>query len=253
MFRLNTLAKACADALHSRLLAHMHRHGMIAHMAEPTQGVPTRQQLNRYSVNRPGWEAVRQTLYDFQAYAAAGQSILTFFAVQAGQSSKTISDTNMTLAAQLPKNQEFLVQSIEVMFLPTVPAVTAQNPAVFGAQAVAALVNDAYIVGRTGNLVLIIGSKPYLTEAPLGRFPPKAHFTLNAALSDVSTAGASFQSRIAFSYWTGRPYLLSPADLLLPENQNFSVTLNWPEGVQAITNPGRIGVILDGILYRRSQ
>lgn len=215
--------------------------------------VPSRAQLQAYSVNRPGWEAVRQSLYDYQAYASAGQSQLIFFQVPAGQSSKTNSDTNMTLAGQLPANQEFLVESIEVNFLPTVPAVAASNPSSFGAAAVAALINDAYIVGRTGNLVLTIGSKPYLTEAPLGKFPPKVHYTVQGAQSDSSTAGASQATRSVFGYWTGRPYLLAPTKLYLISTQNFSVTLNWPEGVQAITNPGRIGVILDGILYRKSQ
>lgn len=215
--------------------------------------VPTRAQLSKYSVNRPGWEAIKQSLYDYQAYAAAGQTNLTFFALPVGQSSKTLSDTNMTLAGQLPKNQEFLIQSIEVFFSPTTPTVAAQMPAAFGAQAIAQIINDSYIVGRAGNLTLTIGSKPYLQEAPLGRFPQKAAFTVDGALADVTTAGASLQSRLAFGQWRGRPYLLDPAPLLLPENQNFSVSLAWPEGVQAITNPGRIGVILDGILYRRSQ
>lgn len=220
-------------------------------MADPK--VPSRAQLSKYSVNRPGWEAIQQSLYDFQAYAAAGQTQLTFFANPVGQSSKTLSDTNMTLSGQLPKNQEFLIKSIEVFFSPTTPTVAAQMPAAFGAQAISQIVNDSFIVGRSGNLNLTIGSKPYLQEAPLGRFPQKAHFCVDAALSDVTTAGANLQSRIAFGFWTGRPYLLEAAPLLLPENQNFSVTLNWPEGVQAITNPARIGVILDGILYRRSQ
>jgi hypothetical protein len=215
--------------------------------------VPTRAQLSKFSVNRPGWEAIRQSLYDYQAYAAAGQSILTFFAQPAGQGAKTLSDTNMTLAGQLPKNQEFLIQSIEVFFSPTTPTVAAQMPAAFGAQAAAALVNDSYIVGRGGNLNLTIGSKPYLQESPLGRFPQKCAFTVDGMFSDVTTAGANLQSRAAYGQWRGRPYLLDPAPLLLPENQNFSVSLAWPEGVQAITNPGRIGVILDGILYRRSQ
>lgn len=246
---IKRFARDLAEFLHFHLFAWLAHRGLIATL----DNVPTRAQLSKFNVNRPGWEAVRQTLYDFTAYAAAGQAVLNFFATPNGQGGKTLSDTNMTLAGQLPANQEFLIQSIEVMFLPTVPAVTAQNPATFGAQAIAQIVNDAYIVGRTGNLQLTIGSKPYLQEAPIGRFPPKAHFTLNAALADVSTAGAALQSRIAFAYWTGRPYLLSPADLLLVQNQNFSVSLNWPEGVQAITNPGRIGVILDGILYRRSQ
>lgn len=221
-------------------------------MASPNQ-VPTRAQLSKYSVNRPGWEAIRQSLYDYTAYAAAGQATLAFFQQPVGQSGKTQSDTNMTLAGQLPKNQEFLIQSIEVFFSPTTPTVAAQMPAAFGAQAAAAIINDSYIVGRAGNLSLVIGSKPYLQEAPLGRFPQKAAFTVDGALSDATTAGAALQGRNAFGQWRGRPYLLDPAPLLLPENQNFSVSLNWPEGVQAISNPGRIGVILDGILYRRSQ
>lgn len=219
--------------------------------------VPSRADLSRYNVNKPGWEAIRQTLYDFTAYAAAGQTQLTFFALPVGQGGKTLSDTNMTLAGQMPANQEFLIQSIEVQFQPTVPAVATQNPAVFGAEAIAQIINDVYIVSRTGNLALSIGSKPYLQEAPLGRFPGKTHMQARSALSDVAPAipAPNLQSRIGFAYTEGRPYLLSPADLRLVSNQNFSVTLNWPEGVQALpsTNPGRIGVILDGILYRRSQ
>ncbi len=217
------------------------------------QQVPSRAQLSKYSVNRPGWEAIKQSLYDFQAYQAAGVNQLTFFANPVGQGGKTLSDTNLNLAGQLPKNQEFLLQSIEVVFLPTTPTVAAQMPGAFGAQAAAAILNDAYIFGRSGNLTLMVGSKPYLQEAPLGRFPQKAHFSFDGAVADVTTAGANLQSRMAFGFWTGRPYMLDPAPLLLVENQNFSITLNWPEGVQAIANPARVGVILDGILYRRSQ
>lgn len=208
--------------------------------------------LSQFNVNREGWEGIRQTLYDYQAYAAAGVTQLTYFAVPTGQGGKTLSDTNMNLAGQLPANQEFLVQSIEVHFLPTVPAVAADNPAAQGVKAIANIVNDTYRFYRTGNLQLVIGSKPYLTEAPMGRFPAKTAFTINAA---VALAGevADANSRIAYAQSTGRPYLMAPANLRLVSTQNFQVTLNWPEGVQAITNPARVGVILDGILYRRSQ
>jgi hypothetical protein len=222
--------------------------------------IPNREQLSQYVVNREGWEGIRQSLYDFQPYAAAGSTILTFFAQPLGQGTavlgggaKSLSDTNMTLAGQLPTNQEFLIQSIEVALMPATPTVAAAMPAAFGAQAAAVSVNDAYIVRRSGNLQLLIGSKPYLQEAPLMRFPPKAYFDLSAALSDATTAGAAFQSRIAIAGAHGRPYMLHPASLLLTSNQNFSVTLNWPEGAQAISNPAKIGVIMDGILYRRSQ
>ncbi len=223
-------------------------------------GVPSRSDASRYSVNREGWEAVRQTLYDSQQLAAAGATQLSFFNLPIGQGTswagggtKSLSDTNMTLAGQLPKNQEFLMQSIEVHFYPTTPTVAAQMPAAFGAQAIAQIVNDEYIFRRAGNLVLISGSKPYLSEAPLMKFPPKTFFEITAAAADVTTAGASLQTRIALGKARGRPYLLSPVDLLLPENQNFAITLNWPEGVQAIANPARVFIVIDGILYRKSQ
>jgi hypothetical protein len=216
------------------------------------RNIPSRTNLAKYNVNRPGWEAVRQSLYDFTSYAAAGQTTLNFFATPNGQGGKTLSDTNMTLAGQLPAAQEFLVNSIEVLFFPTVPVVAADNPAAFGVAAIANAVNDVYKVMRTGNLVLTIGSKPYLTEAPLGRFPAKTHFQVDGAVSQGGVVADTAQ-RVVYSYAAGRPYLLSPADLRLTSSQNFSITLNWPEGLQTITNPGRIGVILDGILYRRSQ
>ena len=126
-------------------------------------------------------------------------------------------------------------------------------PAAFGAEAVAASMNDAYIIGRSGNLQFTIGSKDFLRESPVGRFPPKTHFDGHAALADQSTIAADLQSRIAIPFWSGRPYLLSPAEIRLISSQNFNVFLNWPEGLQAITNPARIGVVLDGIMYRRSQ
>ncbi len=222
-----------------------------------TPGVPGRTELVRYVVNRDGWEAIRQSLYDYQAYAAAGATVLTFFAQPLGQGTavigggaKSYSDTNMTLAGQLPTNQEFLAQSIEVAFWPTTPTVAAQMPAFSGAAAGALLVNDAYIFRRAGNLQFIIGSKPYLQEAPLMKFPTKTSFDVSAAIADTTATNAN---KVAFGQAAGRPYMLHPASLLLTSNQNFSITLNWPEGVQAITNPAKVGVILDGILYRRSQ
>lgn len=221
--------------------------------------VPSYADLSNFNVNRDGWEVIRQGLYDSNAYAAAGASVLTFFALPIGQGTglgggvKTLTDTNMQAAGQMPNMQEFLVQSVEIMFLPTTPTVTAQMPAVFGAQAGALIINDAYIFYRAGNLQFTIGSKQYLQEAPLMKFPGKTYFELHAAAADVSSTAASLQTRIAFGTARGRPYLMNGANLRLVSNQNFNVTLNWPEGVQAIANPARIVMTLDGLLYRRSQ
>lgn len=223
-------------------------------------GVPTLEDLRRFSVNTDGWEVIRTKLYDSAAYAAAGQAVLTFFQAPVGSGAavigggvKTKSDTNMTLAGQLPTNQQFLVESIEIEFYTATPTIVAGMPAVFGAQLAATSINDAYIFRRAGNLTFTIGSKDYLQEAPLMKFPPKVTLGIDAAAADVSTAGAAFQTRIGYAGPVGRPYMVKPVALVLTSNQNFSLALNWPEGVQAITNPAKVVVSLDGFLYRKAQ
>lgn len=236
--------------------------------------IPNMEVLSQYVVNREGWEGIRQSLYDYMLYPAAGLSQASFFALPQGQgttvqgvgvagaTTKTLSDTNMTLAGQLPAQQNFLVQSIEVMFYPNVYHVTnaVGNPATRAVTSAATLapsiVNDEYIFRKSGNLVFTIGSKAYLQEAPMGRFPPKTNYGVQGAFAGWSAATAPVDTMSVgalFPQSTGRPYMLHPASLLLNSNQNFSITLNWPEGLQAITYPAKVGVVLDGFLYRRSQ
>ncbi len=206
--------------------------------------------LAKYRVNRPGQlEVLRQSLYDFQAYAAAGQTSLTFFQVPVGQSSKTKADTNMTLAGQLPAGQQFLIQSMEVYFY---PGTVFPGGVAGGAAIVDAFVNDVWEV-RSGSafLELNVGSKNYLTEAPLMRFPPKTRLEGFAAQSDSAVAAATTFMRTSYADASGRPYPVDPY-LLLESTQNFNVNINWP-AVIAITNAGRIGVVLDGLLIRNSQ
>lgn len=209
--------------------------------------VPSLAQLQTYAVNVAGQvEGVGASLYDFQTYANAGTTTqYTFFQVPVGQSSKTKADTNMEAAGSLPSPKNFLVQSIEVFFFPGV------NPSVYGAGAVSAGINDTYIISKAGYLEFFIGSKTYLTEAPIGRFPPKNGLAGFAAASDTTTAGASQQYRTAYSTMAGKPYELFPWILLQP-TQNFNVTLNFPS-TTAISADARIGVVLHGILYRNSQ
>lgn len=205
------------------------------------------------------WEFITQTLYDSNAYAAAGANSLIFFQVPQGAGTgfgggtKSLSDTNMTLNGMLSKGQMFVVSTIEIEFQPTTPTVTAQMPAVFGAQAAAQIINDAYIFWRSGNGVLRILAKDYSQEAPLMRMPSQSDFSLQAALADVTTAGSALQSRIGFASAYGPVYSLSPNNLLIPDNTNFKYTMSWPEGLQAITNPARVFVRLGGMLARVSQ
>jgi len=221
--------------------------------------IPNRRELDMFNVNRDGWEGITQGLYDSNAYAAAGHPQLTFFQLPLGQgvgvggAAKTFSDTNMNSAGQMPANQEFLIQSIEILFNTAVPTVAGNMPSniTAGVAVIFSALNDAYIFWRNGNLNLFIGSKSYCQEAPLMKFPPKAYFEIFANFGGSTTAD-TLQRTAGYAGARGRPYLLK-AWLRLVSNQNFNVTLNWPEGVQAIVTPARVFVTLDGILYRRSQ
>jgi hypothetical protein len=183
---------------------------------------------------------------------------LTFFQLPQGQgtgvggAAKTFTDTNMVSAGQMPANQEYLIQSIEILFNTTVPTVANEMPSnTESPPTILAFINDAYIFWRSGNLNLFIGSKSYCQEAPLMKFPPKAYFDVFGSFSGTTAADTLARS-IAYASARGRPYLLK-AWLRLVSNQNFNVTLNWPEGVQAIVSPARVYVTLDGVQYRRSQ
>lgn len=212
-------------------------------------GIPSLDELQSYNVNRPGQiEAIKSSLYDFQTYAQAGQTQLQFFQIPKGQSSKTLADTNMTTAGSLPAPQSFLIQAVEIYFFP------AGDPAQFGTQAAVENINDVYDVAKSGWLELFIGSKPYLDEAPLLKFPPQCGLTGWAALADASVAtvnSSTFQSRLSYASFGGPIYTLVPPILLVP-TQNFTVTLNWPTAV-ALSAAARIGINMPGVLYRNSQ
>jgi hypothetical protein len=215
----------------------------------------------KYSViNWNQWEFIEQSLYDSYAYPAAGAAgAVLFFQVPQGSgtgfggAAKSLSDTNMTNNGMLPSGQMQLVTSVELEFQPTTPTVTAGMPAVFGAQLVATQINDAYIFWRSGNLVFKILQKNYVQEAPLMRFPATDDFSLQAAVADATTAATASQSRIGFASSYGQPYVLSPNNILIPETTSFQVSLSWPEGAQAITNPARVFCHLNGMQARQSQ
>lgn len=210
--------------------------------------IPTLDELKQYNVNRPGeYEGIRQSLYDFQTYASAGQTSLTFFQTPIGQSSKTKVDTNMEQAGALPAPKHFFVMSVEVMLFP------GETTGQFNAAAsdLDKHSDDWYAFFKSGYLDLFIGSKSYLTEAPIGRFPPKNRLAGWAAVaSNSATVG---EVLIDYASGAGQPYVLDPGVLLVP-TQNFNVTLNWPTAVAMPSgNNARVGVILNGILYRLSQ
>lgn len=211
-------------------------------------GIPTLDQLESYNVNRAGQiEGIRQSLYDFQTYAATGQTSLTFFQVPVGQGGKTIADTNMEAAGSLPAPKRFLVESIELYFY----SGALVDTFTVAAAALPQQADDTYAVAKSGSLNLFIGSKNYLEEATLGRFPPSTGIRVDAAnASNSATVG---EVKTQYATMAGRVYTMEPPILLVP-TQNFKVTLTWPAVVALPSGiAGRIGVVMNGILYRNSQ
>jgi len=222
------------------------------------QQIPTAAQLARYDVvRRDSVEGIRQTLYDTLTYAAAGQTQLTFFQVQQGQGTgitggaKTLEDTNMELAGQLPNPKAFLIQGIELFFFP------AGSPVVFAGAAPAVpvapkMTNDMWTFIKRGYLQLFISSKPYLQESPLAKFPARNFMRadLAVALDNIAAAGVMTAEVPVMS---GAPYKVIPPITLRP-TMNFNVTLNWgaavalPSGLDA-----RVQVCMTGLLYRNGQ
>lgn len=214
-------------------------------MAQFGRRVPNMRQLNQFNTAVPGGkEAIFQPLYDYQAYAQAGQTSLSFFQVPQGQSSKTIADTNMELAGTLPNGKEFLVQAIEVAFFPGVVTGLQQAPAAN------VFVEDVYKFHKSGHLQFFIGSKPYLDEAPIGVFGQSFGLEGFAALADSTTAGATGQGVIQYAKPSGNIYHITP--VRLTSQTNFKVVMDWPTAV-SISAAARVGVRLLGTLYRNAQ
>ncbi len=201
--------------------------------------------LQGYGVNRPDQvEVIWQPFYDIQTYGAGGATQFTFFQTPVGQSGSTKASTNMQAAGQFPRPWEFLCTGIQVWF---------DNGAVVSRTAAAAAVmtncNDAdAVLNGAAFLDLFIGSKSYLSDAPLAKFPPS--FRLQTETQIAGTYAAGTQVLVDYATSAGRYYAITP--VRIPANQNFNVTANFPTAI-SVTTAGRLGVILDGFLYRLSQ
>ena len=173
-------------------------------------------------------------------------------------SAKTVWDTNMELGGQLPSGKSFLIESIEVLFVPgasnsanTYTTASLSQFAATAAAAVIAMQQDVQQFYQTGLLEFNVLSKNYLRETPLLAFPPKAQLSLDAAVASNSATTGEVAATLAKA--AGRPYYVEPRITLQPA-VNFEVLLRWPALVPTIsTNNGRVGVILDGYMMRASQ
>lgn len=232
--------------------------------------IPTAADFNSRRVTNAGQsEVYRNRLYDYILYPLAGVSQLPFFSQPIGQgitsalggtvgSAKSRSDTNLELAGQLPSGKSYLIESIEVLFLPgAVATANTYTPATISAfAAVAALAvfqsdNDVNTIYQSGLLELTILSKVYLSETPLIAFPPKAQLETYGAIG--SNSATTSVTGVHLTKAMGRAYYLAPEISIQPA-VNFDVTIKWPSPVATPSGfNGRIGVLMDGFFMRASQ
>lgn len=206
--------------------------------------VPGLAELQQYNVNRPDQvEAIRSSLYDKVTYVDNTSTELQFFQIPQGQSSKTLADTNMEAAGMLPAPKSFLVQTIEIFVFPA-------NGLVADGTTIAAAKNiqDVYDLFSVGWLEFFIGSKLYLQEGPLMKFPPRSGLT-GIQVGTDSTANTGV--RVDYVSLGGPVYEVDPWILLVP-TQNFKISLKWAAAVNINSNTP-IMVNLGGVLYRNSQ
>ncbi len=191
------------------------------------------QQKQRNAVRRPDLQtAIWQPLYDYQTRTAAAVTQQAFFQTPIGQSNKTITDTNMISAGQLPLGNSFSLTGIQVELYPT---------ADLTGEALSEYANDVKKFYNSGALVLTIGNKDFATQAPLNKFPPVNRLVVEAASGEAD-------NNTTYAAAAGREYACS--DMFIESNQSFNVTLfDMPE-LSAAT---RVGVTLNGWLYRDAQ
>lgn len=192
-------------------------------------------------------DVIVEPRYDTATILAAGSATLTYFAspLGGGQSqfaaagvAKTLADTNMDLAGQLPAGYNFEVTGFRAQ-----PSFTLTQ-------------QDSQRWSIGGVFTFIITAKPYL-RVPLDTVPagmgPFGNFTLAAAANNAMAAHG--WPALSNAFGIGRK------PLTLQQTQNFSVTLTWPSGAVAVTStvpvqPAAglpVRVYLDGFLKRIVQ
>jgi len=221
----------------------------------------TRQNLGDHVATVAGKkDEIYAPLYDFNTYAAAGQTQLNFFALPIGQGTttapgatgnKTEADTNLTNAGLLPRDNSFYCTGIEVVFFPGAASTFGPGGGGLADAVIGRFWNDVYAAGKSGWLRFRIAGRDYIVDGPIMNFPSTQGLGGVAACATNLTAGAA-TAEIEYARFVGQAYTMVPVWIV--PNQSFSVQMNWPAAVALpSTVAARIGVRLRGRFIRSAQ
>jgi hypothetical protein len=184
-------------------------------------------------------DSIAQPLYDTVPLPAAGATKLTFFALPLGQGTtafgtgaKHLGDTNMDLAGQLASGFAFQLNGFRLMFPWNIPAA------------------DVLLAINGAAFRFFVGAKEFLRvparTIPSGNGPFQTSNAGSTAATNVNSATSGWPSmQNAFAIGRKPLYMIA--------TENFSVTIEWQGGVQAISAQTFLTVVLDGYLGRPVQ
>lgn len=210
-------------------------------------------------------EVIEDKLYDWQTYAAAGQTQLAFFteAKNSGTSifdatqKKTWEDTNMKQAGILPRGEAFLVTHVCLRFVPGVLAVQEQvTNAVPAATTPAA--NDASAFWNQGWADFKLAEKSQVLLGPLANFPPMQRDQLYVGAAAWSAQAAAANATLYVEGTSlvpaGRLFALQEPGLTIEFGINFTFDLNWSKAVALPSgSDARVQAELVGVRMRAKQ
>jgi len=217
-------------------------------------------------INLDQAEVVADHLYDWQPYAAAGQTELAFFTepVNSGTSTfdatqkKTYEDTNLEQAGQMPRGEAFLIEYVALRFVPGVDPVQETVAAAAAAVATNPAANDSAAFWEQGYLDMRLANKPQVLLGPLSNFPPPQRFDLHVggtvSVNQAAAADAAYQLEGSYLTPVGRLFKLQEPGLTLEYAINFKFSLKWSKAVpMPSATAGRVQAILIGTRMRAQQ
>jgi hypothetical protein len=220
------------------------------------------------STDYASWQNLRKRFYSFVTYPEAGSSQLTFFGSALGQNGTTPEITNM------PKAGSFGQQHFWVRTISCVVKIDVWNLAAWAGTDASSLYSD-FIIGfvQAGFLEFKINARPWIQlPVPFLYAPPFDGRALvySAGISTLTLAEGTPNTLTGLV--TSAPFATQTTDKegvfmfdpppFIEAEQNFEITISFPSGLVPVigtgvtddtTNPLKVGVILDGELYRPMQ
>jgi hypothetical protein len=219
------------------------------------------------SADYRSWQSMRRQFYSFVVYPTAGSSSLIFFGDVLGAAGITRQQTNMTKAGSFGQNH-FLLKAIKTKVFTGdwglhvwdgTNATTLHSDLING-------------FAQAGVLTLTIGSRVMLQLPKPFLYAPNSDGAIQIfrdGLTSFTISGATpvFGGMVSAEPWatTDRRdqenFLVDP-NILIEAEQQFQVEISYPSGVVPIiatsviddsTNPLKVGVILDGLVFRPVQ